>query len=1380
MEERRKAMMEEGKSFDQVEELVKALLPTGAKEIAATLKHLTDAQLVAVPPMTLLYARSHFKCPNPAAQHTHESVHEAKGQDFNLKQLDFLPEFCDGMPILTYFKLFENKFSLTSLPSTSKAKIFKMIQKEPQINTALLGFEGESNYEVIKTGLLKHFGALQLQKVLTEFLDLKQLENESLSEFANRVSIVCQGIEQYKIVDIIRIVISRGLKAIHMRNTFLHQTSEAIAGSESQTLNSFTSTLQSLETVVSSIQYSSSRNRTRYNKTSNSNSSGEAEIKEHSTTNANVGHSVPKQPYCYYCKSNDHWSNKCPKPHRVGTRNSYTHNPGNESNSSTSKQASAKTAVFDVGQATGQVHTSQTLKEIGPEYKQKITVNDKDYLAKLDSGANVSFIREDVVNELMLKKYEILEKVDIQLADGRVFNPKEEVLVPLSFPFAVDKWMYIAPLTTTPFLLGTDSFEKLKIGGHYLYLSSNVDEDNITLERPARVEKDEHKELVESQVFLPLQRNNNIPEESYCTHPQAVMPIELTSYEPIIHTPAKVPLALQPELDKTLTQLIEAKRIQVIDGPLKFKLRLVVVAKKADGIPTGRLRLCLDTRLLNLRLHDAAFELPNIKDVLTIVAKKRVFSKIDLTSAFFQIKLRPEDRHLFSFVTTYEGAMTAFQFLVAPMGVKSVPKHFQRIISAILRDHAKFCLCYIDDVIVFSEDVNIHVQHVSTILDVLTTYSLRISFDKSHFGYSTIRLLGHLVSYNSITVDPLKSAQIKDWPYPTNDAELSSFLGFFSYLKPFIINAAELHAEVRKHEANMKSSEFKTSIDKIKLAVANSIDTTPFNPNLDTIVKVDASDLAIGAVLCQNNKIVAASSRPLLSFEKNYSVFKKETRAMLFGLEKFHDYLWGHSFVIESDHAPLQDLQSKSVPLPRSIAHWLHEILQYDFKIRFIPGSSNFLADALSRVRPTDKTTSLVASHAAFLAPKKKLSIAEKKEIIKEVHEIAHSNIAVTLNELYYRYNLSFANITKLTAEIVRSCEHCLKYNSAPRIYRPYEVTVPNSVWSTVQADLKEFEPSLAGFKYLMVMTCCLSSFTILKVLSDKTADSTLTALKEIFANYGHPAIMQIDQGRELMNEKIKTYCVENQTKIIGIAPHSHQAQGVVERKIRDVSNLILKKCSGDLSHWEELVSETQLALNSTLSNAIKASPAEYFFGRPLRVTLNADQFFDPLPPEEKAREDQIKDVSTQLPNLVSKVTLNRQENKQRFDHSHKISKTHFKVGDRVYLAATPGHAKADAKFTGPYVIKREQGNGYIVGDIDGAEFPNVISSQRLKRATHAETDNSTVYLLEKILDHKKVGRKILYLVKWKNFDETYNSWESPSNFINRKPIKQYWISKKT
>ena len=393
---------------------------------------------------------------------------------------------------------------------------------------------------------------------------------------------------------------------------------------------------------------------------------------------------------------------------------------------------------------------------------------------------------------------------------------------------------------------------------------------------------------------------------------------------------------------------------------------IVLVRKK-----NGALRMCVDYRLLNAKVKPDAYPLPRIDESLDILGGAKYFSTIDLASAYNQVEVAPADRHKTAFTTPFG----LYEYNRMPFGLGNAPATFQRVMQTIFRDELlEMLIVYLDDIIVFSQDISTHLQRLEMVFQKLREHGLKIEGKKCHFFCPKVTYLGHVVSADGVATDPAKTEVVMNWPKPKTLKDLRSFLGFASYYRRFVPHFAQtakpLHELVSKLYEGGKNGkqrnksvesgwnqECQEAFENLKQALtsppvlAYPMYTKPF------IVEVDASNDGLGAVLSQEQdgrvRPIACASRALRGAERNmenYSSRKLELLALKWAVtEKFREYLISSTFTVLTDNNPLTYLQTKS-KLKAVEQRWVSELANFNFSIKYRAGKQNTNADALSRI----------------------------------------------------------------------------------------------------------------------------------------------------------------------------------------------------------------------------------------------------------------------------------------------------------------------------------------------------------------------------------------------------------------------------------------------
>lgn len=511
---------------------------------------------------------------------------------------------------------------------------------------------------------------------------------------------------------------------------------------------------------------------------------------------------------------------------------------------------------------------------------------------------------------------------------------------------------------------------------NYNILSFKFNEDPIQnrLQKLESQLKLNHLNSEEHKSILDICREHNdlfFLEGDYlsCTNSVKHEISTLTDHAPINIRPYRLPESQKQEISKQVNAMLEGNIIQ--SSKSAWNSPLLVVPKKSGVNGEKKWRVVVDFRKLNDITISDAFPLPNITEILDQLGNSRYFSTLDLASGYHQIAMHESDRAKTAFSTQN----SHFEFLRMPFGLKTAPATFQRLMNSVLTGlQGLKCYVYLDDVVVYGTSLS---DHNSKLLDVFHCFrenNLKLQPEKCNFLCTEVVFLGHLITNEGIKPDPKNVRSVQEFPTPTNQTEIKSFLGMTGYYRKFIHHYAEIAKPLtlllRDNVKFIWNAFCEEAFVKLKYLIINPPVLQYPDFNKEFILTTDASKIALGSVLSQGEKDlpVAYGSRGLNKPEENYSATELEMLAIVWSVQNFRPYLYGRHFKIYTDHKPLTYIFSVKDPSSR-LMRWRLKLEEYDFEVLYKPGRKNVIADALSRANIEPNRNIFVTTRAQAKQP---------------------------------------------------------------------------------------------------------------------------------------------------------------------------------------------------------------------------------------------------------------------------------------------------------------------------------------------------------------------------------------------------------------------------
>jgi hypothetical protein len=375
----------------------------------------------------------------------------------------------------------------------------------------------------------------------------------------------------------------------------------------------------------------------------------------------------------------------------------------------------------------------------------------------------------------------------------------------------------------------------------------------------------------------------------------------------------------------------------------------VLFTPKKDGTS----RMVIDFREINKITVRNGYPLPATEELFPVVQGSNYFSKIDLHSGYYQIRIAEGDREKTAFVTRYG----SYEFLVLPMGLCNSPGTFMELMNYVFEKQLdKFVIVFLDDVLVFSKDLKEHERHMRDVLQILRENRLYAKGEKCDLVRREVDFLGHRLGADGLAKEVSKTEAIEKWPQPKSKSEVRQFLGLAGYYRKFVKGFSEIAQPLTRltgstvqfqwEEREERSfSELKrVLVEEVVLALPDS--TKPF------VINTDASEHALGAVLQQDQgdglRPIGFMSKMISGSQKNYPVHELEMLAIVEACEHWRHLIRGQKVTVRSDHHSLQYFFKQS-SLSKQQVRWMEGLSQFDITIEYVKGKNNGVADAMSR-----------------------------------------------------------------------------------------------------------------------------------------------------------------------------------------------------------------------------------------------------------------------------------------------------------------------------------------------------------------------------------------------------------------------------------------------
>ena len=660
--------------------------------------------------------------------------------------------------------------------------------------------------------------------------------------------------------------------------------------------------------------------------------------------------------------------------------------------------------------------------------------------------------------------------------------------------------------------------------------------------------------------------------------------------------------------------------------PTEWVNEIVVVNK-----PNGSLRVCLDPRDLNKEIKREHHQLPSRDEIFSEVCGAVIFSKLDASHAFWQVKLTESSKKL----TTFNTPFGRYAYDRLPYGLCSAPEVFHKYMTQMF-EGIEGTKVYMDDVLVWGRSKKEHDERLEKVKERIKKFNLNMNWDKCELAKSEIVFIGERLTSQGRKPGVDKIEAIRNMRKPGSKQDVQRLLGTVNFVGHFVPNLAascvHIRALLNKDVEWTWSHEHEEEWKQIKEILSTEPVLAYYDVNKTTKVSTDSSKDGLGAVLLQLHgeqwKPVAYAARSLTNSETRYAQIEKECLGLVFGCQRFHNYIYGlKGVVLETDHKPLVPISEKSLnDMTPRIQRLMLKLQRYDTKMTWTPGKYLYIADTLSRsnnsksqfesetqtelevkaqvnmvyqsipasvnqierlILETEMDESLQSlkkcindgwkkgKHPGYSNYREELCIVNglvlkgnrvvipqsmRAEMLEKIH---HGHLGAEKQKRVACQAMYWPSMNKEIDQRVQECGACQKYRPAQCKEKFVNLEAPDTLgpWEKVASDLFKWDNK----DYLLVIDYY-SCYPEIALLSSTTSEAIIRQLKSIFSRHGIPRSLVTDNGPQYVSEQFKKFETAYQFEHITSSPRYPQANGMAERGVGIVKNILnkVKESNGD------------------------------------------------------------------------------------------------------------------------------------------------------------------------------------------------------------------------
>ncbi len=741
-----------------------------------------------------------------------------------------------------------------------------------------------------------------------------------------------------------------------------------------------------------------------------------------------------------------------------------------------------------------------------------------------------------------------------------------------------------------------------------------------------------------------------------------------------------------------------------------------------------------------------------------------------------------------------------YKYTVMLFGLKNAPATFQRLINDTLREYLNdFAITYLDDILIYSDDLEMHRSHVHKVLRKLSERVLYVKKSKSKFKAKKIEFLDYIIQSGQIKKNSKKMNAVRNWPSLKWVKEVQAFLRLTNYYWKFVSNYAKIAEPLTQLTCKNKrwhwDREQKNAFHALKKSLSETAHLRILNSTCKKILETNASNFAVDTCLYQikdeQQRLIAYQFRKLSEPEKRYEVHNKELLAIVKALQDWRPYVADTEKPIQiyTDHKNLRNFATTKQLNWWQIC-WAEQLVNYKFQIHYKKSNENGEADALSRqsdhkemkkihakILSEDNKEILTKSLAATY--KVKQAFLTDEELIWVCHNgRANEHLEVKRTEDLIQRRRNISDLKDWITEYIIRCDSCCR-NKIQRDKRYDEVTwldAPDAPWKSVTMNfitkLLTSKDSAWGVKFNSILTIVdrLTKYTMF-ISFKKTATTsvlTYTILQELINNHELSKKFITDRDKLFTSKFWEMLTAELGINHKMLTAYHSQTDEQSKQMNQMVKMYLRHYVNRNQNNWVQLLSTAQFAYNNTQNETTEETPfwANYEY--------NLKVWWEPWAHRSQSQKAilniaEIKKLHRDLMNRIQQQTEQTTEVKP------------FVVEERVYLRTNNIHVKQRSKKLNnksikPFKIKRNiKGLSYKLDLLKKMWIHSVFHAFMLQccnqfiplQIIETSVELNEKYHVENILEKQMISGKAHYLVKWKEYNTSENMWELKENLLN-------------